>query len=116
MLNNDDVDGARHLADLCDRTFGFRRAHTACRLIEQQQLRVGDERHPDLEQRHIAVRQSARLPPRKSCQPDLLERSRATLARGWIGGFVTGREETAGGSTERYQEHVRDGARGGLLS
>ena len=80
VLDDDDVDGARHLADLGDRALGFCRAHAAGRLVEQQQLRVGDQRHADLEQRHIAIRQGAGLPPRKRRQPDLFERPLDALA------------------------------------
>src|ERR1700732_2705830 len=36
MLDDDDVDFARQLFDLFNRTFGFGRAHTAGRLVEKQ--------------------------------------------------------------------------------
>ena len=42
-------------ADFLDRAFGFGRTHAAGRLVQQQQLRLGDQRHADFEQRHVAV-------------------------------------------------------------
>ena len=82
VLDDDDVDRARQFADFRNCALGFGRAHAAGRLIEQQQLRLGDQRHADLEQRHIAIRQRAGLPVRKRRQPDLLERPLDPLACG----------------------------------
>ena len=51
--------GARELADFLDRALGLGRAHAAGRLVEQQQARLGNQRHADLEQRHVAIGQRA---------------------------------------------------------
>ncbi len=53
----------------------------------QQEARLRDERHADLEQRDVAVRQGAGLPAREMCEPDALERAvdffgDAAVARG----------------------------------
>src|SRR6516162_11770951 len=52
VLDDDDVDHPRELLNLGDCTFGFGRAHAAGRLVKQQQPRLGDQGHADLEQRH----------------------------------------------------------------
>src|SRR4029078_10236296 len=104
MFDNDDVDGARHLADLRNRALSFRRAHAAGRLVEQEQLRVGDQGHADLEQRHSAVAQSPRLPTRKRRQPDLLESLLDALTRDRITLRVAERMQKALRSLERYPE------------
>src|SRR5262245_17997965 len=59
VLDDDDVDRARELADFCDGTFGLRRRHATGRLVEEKELRLGDERHADLEQGDVAVGQRA---------------------------------------------------------
>src|SRR5262245_46116557 len=74
VLDDDDVDRAREFADLVDRALGFGRAHAAGRLVEQEQVRLGDQRHADLQECHVAVRQRARLAARQRGEADLLER------------------------------------------
>ena len=73
VLDNDDVDHPRELADFADRALGFSRAHPAGRLVEQKEPRPRDQRHADLEQRDVTVGQRAGLPLRELRQPDLLE-------------------------------------------
>ena len=68
------------LADFRDRALGLRRTHAAGRLVEQQQSRLGDQRHSDLEQRHVAVGQRPREPPGKRRHADLLQRPLDALA------------------------------------
>ena len=75
MLDDDDVDRAGELADLLDRALGLGRAHAAGRLVEQQQPRLGNHRHADLEQRHVAVGERAGLPAGERRKADLLERA-----------------------------------------
>ena len=70
--------------DLGDRTLGLARAHAAGRLIEQQQPRLRDQRHADLEQRDVAVGERSGLPLRERGQPDLLENALDLLARGAV--------------------------------
>ena len=92
VLDDNDINRARHFADFCDRAFGFSRAHAAGRLVEQQQPRLGNQRHPDLEQRDIAIGQRSGRTPGQRGQPDLLERlldpfARLPIARGsaeWV--------------------------------
>src|SRR5947209_8580719 len=55
VLDDHEVDRAGELANLRDRAFRFGGAHPAGRLIEQQQSRLGNQRHADFEQRHVAV-------------------------------------------------------------
>src|SRR5215208_2341247 len=62
MLDDDDVDGARELADLVHCALSLRRAHAAGRLVEEKKPWRGDHRHADLEQRHVAIGQGAGLP------------------------------------------------------
>src|SRR4029079_19582924 len=91
-------------SDLGSRALSLRRAHAAGRLVEQEQLRVGDQGHADLEQRHIAVGQSPRLPTRKRRQPDLLESLLDALTRDRITLRVAERMQKALRSLERYPE------------
>src|ERR1700732_2723733 len=56
VLDNDDIDGARQVADFCDRAAGLRWAHAAGWLIEEKQARLGNQGHPNLEHGHIAIR------------------------------------------------------------
>ena len=58
MLDQQDGDAA--LADFCEQAheaLGFRRVHAGDRFVEQQQGRIGGERHRDLEQPLLAVGQ-----------------------------------------------------------
>ena len=73
MLDEDDVDGLRKLADLDSRALGFGGAHAASRFIEQQQFGLGRDRHADFEQRDIAVGECARLPVGKTGESELFE-------------------------------------------
>src|SRR6185369_9700201 len=102
------VDSPGHLADLRDRALGFRWAHTAGRFIEQEQLRVRNQSHSDLEQCHIAIGQGARLPPRKGRQPDLLESPLDPFACNGIAFCVTERMQKAVRSLEGYPEIFRN--------
>ena len=94
VLDDDDVDRAGHFADFGNRALGFRRAHAAGRLIEQQQLRFGDQRHADLEQRHVAVGQRAGRAVCQRGEADLFERlcRRARARRGRSRHCETGAE------------------------
>ena len=67
-----------------DRALGFSRAHAAGRLVEQEEPRLRDQRHADLEQRDVAIGQRAGLPLRERREPDLLERTLDLLAGGEI--------------------------------
>src|SRR5262249_37847878 len=75
VLDDDDVDRAGELADLLYGALGLGRRHAASRLVEQQELRLGDERHADLEQRDVAVGERAGGAFGEAREPDLLERA-----------------------------------------
>src|SRR5437016_3579070 len=80
VLDDDDIDARGELPDFRHRAPGFRRAHAADRLIEQQQPRLLGKRDADLEKRNVAVRESARLALRKRAQADLFEHALDFLA------------------------------------
>src|SRR5215831_2767080 len=94
VLNDDDVDHSCELLDLRGRTFGLGRTHAAGWLVEQEQPWLGDQRHADLEQSHIAIGQCAGLPLRQRAETDLLERALDLFTRAAI----------AAGSTEEMQK------------
>src|SRR5260370_1685643 len=84
VLDDDDVDHPRKLADFRNRALGLAGAHSAGRLVEQKQPRVRDQRHADLEQRHIAVGQRAGLSSRERRKPGLLEDALDLLPRAMV--------------------------------
>src|SRR5262249_47257852 len=56
VFNDDDIDRARQLPNLADGALRLGRTHPARGLVEEKKPRLGNHCHPDLEQRHIAVR------------------------------------------------------------
>src|SRR6516162_7460298 len=96
VLDDDDVDRLCQGADVFDCAFRLRWAHAAGRLVEQQQARFGDERHADLEERHVAVGERAGLALREVCKPDPLEGAIDPLGGGAV----------SRGGAERMQEAV----------
>ena len=60
MLDDDDIDRLRQMADLLDRRLRLRRPHPANRFVQQQERRPGCQRDTDLQQGDVAVRQGAR--------------------------------------------------------
>ena len=80
VLDDDDIDARGELPDFRHRAPGFRRAHAADRLIEQQQPRLLGKRDADLEKRNVAVRKGARLASRKRAQADFFEHAVHFLA------------------------------------
>src|SRR5436190_774411 len=96
VLDDNDVDRTCELAYFCDCPLGLGRTHPAGRLIEEKKTRLRDQRHADLKQRHVAVRQRAGQPLGERGKPDLIEGTLDLLARGMI----------LGGGTQRMQEAV----------
>src|ERR1700730_6825073 len=84
VLDDDDVDHPRELADFCNGTLGLPGAHPAGRLVEQKQRWLRVQRHADLKERHIAVGQRAGLSLRERSEPGLLESALDLLARATI--------------------------------
>src|SRR5581483_5248703 len=73
MLDDDDVDRACQLLDLLHGAVGLRRRHAAGRLVEQQEPRLRNERHADLEQGHVAIGERPGGARGERRQPDLRE-------------------------------------------
>ena len=101
VLDDDDVDRCAPAPDFLHGALGLRRTHAAGRLVEQKQLRLGDQRHADLEQRHVAIGQRAGGAGGQRGEADLLESALDAL-----GGVAVTR-----GRAERMQEAARLPAR-----
>src|SRR3974390_3761098 len=74
VLDDDNVDGARQIADLRHGAAGLRGAHAAGGLVQQKQARLGNQRHPDLEHGDVTIGQGAGRALCESGEADLLER------------------------------------------
>src|SRR3569833_1925476 len=109
MLDDDDIDRARHLADADDCAFGLRRTHAAGRLIEQEQLGLGNQRHAALEQGRVAIGEGAGRASGDGAQAALLQGPVDTLAGGHVAGGVAERMQEALGALAGDPEVFRDG-------
>ena len=74
VLDDDNVDAARQIADFRHRPAGLRRAHAASGLVQQKQARLGNQRHPDLEHGDVTIGQGPGGALGQSGQADLLKR------------------------------------------
>src|SRR4029077_21203131 len=74
VLDDDNVDGVRQIADFRNRAAGLGRAHAASGLVQQKQARLGNQCHADLEHRDVTIGQGTGRTLCQSGEADLLER------------------------------------------
>src|SRR5262249_17197767 len=81
VFDDDDIDRARQLPNLANGTLRLGRTHPARGLVQQKQPRLGNHRHPDLEQRHVTVGERSGLTAGEAGQSDLRQCSFDRFAR-----------------------------------